>query len=257
MMFGEVERIVHGSDQKGYEVTEYRPVIERQRDARIPTVATTRSDMSTSLCRSRIISPAAGAALALPSLGLAALGVIQRQRDAGIPTLSQPPLTGPAITTAELPEGLASGPGDEAGPSEEIGARVLVGGGGHAPLGHVDQAAIPEIPQVGHEGLETGAAALPGARAKDPLTRFDALENVGVPLIHRHKITVGRMGRDQPGGTSRENENSKSLPSCSGTQVRKPAETSGRLDLVALPGGPRKRAEPRDLLLSGWALSAR
>ena len=108
---------------------------------------------------------------------------------------------GEAVAASEFAERVAAGGGDEARTGQQIGARLFLRGHSHAPLGHVDQTAIPQIQQVNHEGVEARAPALPAAGAKDPLARLDALENLSVPLIHGHKITVGRMGRDQPGGT--------------------------------------------------------
>jgi FkbM family methyltransferase len=127
-----------------------------------------------------------------------AFGIGQRQSVAGGAALTCPALAHAAVAAAELAERLASGVRDEARPGEKIGARVLISRVGHAALGHVDQAAVPQIPQVGDERLEAGTSPLAAAGPEDPLARVDPLEDLGLTLVHRQKITVGRVRGDQP-----------------------------------------------------------
>lgn len=84
-----------------------------------------------------------------------------------------------------------------AGADDSARAGIFVASAASAAPGHVDEPALMQVAQLRHENFERVARELVCAWAKDALTALDALQDLGVTLIHGQKITVGRVSRDE------------------------------------------------------------
>src|SRR5689334_8409060 len=102
----------------------------------------------------------------------------------------------PSLSPAKLLEGGPTRDGHVARPGEQVAFRGLAGVA-HASLRHVDQPALPEASQLPQQGPEDRARAFVHRTGTEhPLPGLDSLQNLGVPLIHGWKVTIGPVGRD-------------------------------------------------------------